>query len=318
MWFQVAFPKRISLETSEEGYETAIRLIKKHNGSTPIFRSIYNYVDYPSADTVIIDKLFFDFDHIKDNPKLAYDDMKVFHNFLMDKDIKHSVLFSGNGFHVFVYTNKIHPGILKNVVNTVRNAFDYFASKVSISPDENVKDVMRVARVPGTINIKTGLHCIFLNKDTIQLSREEIKELAQSPKRIDKYIFGSKEFEIREFDVERTIEYAEYKIDEQDIDDDIVLSQLPKCLASSLLNGDCGYHERFAIITAMRDLLIPIEVAKRSLKEHLTPEKYRHCVIEENQLNYLYQRKDLLCPSCITLKGNGLCVEGCLGYNIYL
>jgi hypothetical protein len=317
MYFQLAFPKRITLETTEEDYKKATGLINKHNGSTPVYKSIYYFTDYPNGENAIIDKLFFDFDYDKNDPDKAHNDLYKLHQYFLDKNIKHVALFSGNGFHLFAFVKPMYPGTLNSINNTLKNAYSFFENELGISFDKNARDSMRVARVPGTINIKTGLHSIFLNQNTIKLKRHEIMAFAKEPTDNSKHYFGEEELDIKEFDKEIEVEFIQYEIDERDIDDDVVLSQLPKCLASSLLDGECGYNARYAIITAMRDLLIPREVANKTLKAHLTPDKYRHCIYQENQLNYLYSREDLLCPSCNTLKNNGLCVLGCSGYNIY-
>jgi hypothetical protein len=72
------------------------------------------------------------------------------------------------------------------------------------------------------------------------------------------------------------------------------------------------------IITALRDLCYTKEDTKKLLKRFLHPKKYRHCVTEENQVDYLYKRSDLYFPSCRTIKEDGLCVKNCPGQKIYL
>ena len=38
------------------------------------------------------------------------------------------------------------------------------------------------------------------------------------------------------------------------------------------------------------------------LKENLTENKFRHCIVEERQLQYLYERDDLMFPESCGVK----------------
>lgn len=319
MYFQLAFPKRITLETTPEGYQRARELIKRYNGSTPIYRTIYNFRGYPSSHTAIIDKLFFDFDYSKDNPNKARDDLIKLHDCLCMKNIKHVNLFSGNGYHLFLFTKSMISSSLKSPSQAIRLAITKLSDELDIQPDLKVVDLMRVARMPGTINIKTGRHCIFLDDDTLLLDRKDLLKFAYNPRENKKQVYGDDLYDLKEYDLELPeYDFEEPDINMDEIDDNFVLKSLPKCLAVSLVRGDPGYNERYAIITAMRDSLITHDVAKQVLRSYLSDDKFRHCVYEERQLDYLYNRKDLLCPSCYTLRAQGLCVENCGGHNIYL
>lgn len=168
------------------------------------------------------------------------------------------------------------------------------------------------------MNIKTGLYCIPLSPEDIYLSRDEILFFAKNPVS-KKAISDGELFSLDGFDGYLDDEDVSF-IDSIDSfkDGDVLFTELPKCMAYSLAQGDSGFQERFGIITALRDLCYSKGDAKEILKKYLTPKKYKHCVYEERQLDYLYERHDLLFPSCATLKAQGFCVSGCKGQNIYL
>ena len=56
------------------------------------------------------------------------------------------------------------------------------------------------------------------------------------------------------------------------------------------------------------------------LKKHLSEKKFKHCIIEEKQLQYLFERDDLTFPSCEKIEKDGYCIKGCdikRNHNIY-
>jgi hypothetical protein len=317
-YYQLAFPKRITFRATLSDYKRARDLIKKHNGMTAVYRTIYNFEGEPTSRNAIIDKIFFDFDHSETAPNEALFGLRRLHEYLDQENIKHTMFFSGRGFHLFLFTEKRHSREFENPTAVTRNAHNHICQEAGVKPDPKTKDVLRVARLPNTVNIKTGLCCIPLNRDEIYLSRDEILELAKrqrlgpisNMKKEGAEVLKLDDFDFKAFDA------TSYEV-AGSVEDVLIFDGLPKCVAYSLQQGDCGFHERYAIITALRELCYSREDAQDILRSYLSIEKYRHCIHEEHQLDYLYDRTDLLFPSCDTLKAQGLCIKGCKGCDIY-
>ena len=80
-----------------------------------------------------------------------------------------------------------------------------------------------------------------------------------------------------------------------------------------------GYEERAQLILFLRDDGYGLDEILSILRTILSDEKFYHCTQEENQLNYLYNREDMMFASCRTLKSKGICCsDTCTGHNLYL
>lgn len=93
----------------------------------------------------------------------------------------------------------------------------------------------------------------------------------------------------------------------------------PPCIQKMLQTPLLGYEERGQLILFLRDDGYGLDEALSILRTILSDEKFYHCTQEENQLNYLYDREDMMFSSCRTLKSKGMCCsDTCTGYNLYL
>lgn len=321
MYFQLATPTRRTYEFTKEGIERAAYSTDKLNGITGLYRTIYNFEGWPAWDNAVIDKIFVDFDPEKKKPNSQRElfDARRLHEYLTEENVQHSIYFSGRGFHIFIAVNEVRSNELKNPRHAVRNCHQFFKEKAKIHPDPVTTDLRRISRIPNTKNLKTGLFCIPLSGEELYWEIDEIRELARKQRSITNTIKGNK-INLDYFDVEMTtVEYRE-PVDSGvpiDLEDD----SIPKCVIDLLSYPDCNYQERYAIITALRDLQYSRKEVKELLKRSLSEKKYKHCVYEERQVDYLFQRQDLLFPSCQTLKSQGICTNGdgsCNGQNVYL
>lgn len=129
------------------------------------FVSVYSF-DAPSPemgvmwprDKVIIDVLFMDFDDAE-NPSSALKDVQKFVRFLLSRGSYPLVYFSGSkGFHVYVPFKPVKltkpKETLKRVMITVTELLELKTA------DLNVADIARVARLPFTVNSKSGRMCV--------------------------------------------------------------------------------------------------------------------------------------------------------------
>jgi hypothetical protein len=315
MFFQLGFPGRKTFEQTPDDLARAQKLISKFNGITHIFRTIYNFTGIPSSQNAVVDKLFFDFDICGGQELL---DLRTLHEEFESMRLSHRMYFSGNGFHLFLKAQPVYAQATPLIRRGVKSAFNYFKDLVDVEPDPKTKDLMRFARLPNTINIKSGRYCIPLTAEEIYYTRNEIEKLAKTSRNIDNNNPG-KEIDIQEYCTGDMLE-VEFHSSEglsslgTNLSDDI-----PRCVLFALKQGDCGYDQRYAVITALRDLGYSQEETQSILKKYLSTEKYNHCVFEEDQVTYLYEaHPDYIFPSCRTLREEyDMCVEGCGGQQIY-
>ena len=87
--------------------------ISLYNRRMNVYTSVYDYEHFSNNRgleySIILDRIFLDFDaHNESLEDLdgAYQDMLSLHDWLIKKDYKHTVSFSGRGFHMFVYGNR--------------------------------------------------------------------------------------------------------------------------------------------------------------------------------------------------------------------
>lgn len=166
------------------------RIINRYNSLQTIFYNLYNRV---------IDKVVFDFDTIESLGKI-----KDMHHDLIQKNIRHCVLFSGNkGFHVYLfadgeelenpkealynthmqYVKQYGLHTLDELPDWISHATDDIGDKKLMNyllPDHSVfGDVARVFRVPNTMNMGSGFYCVSLTTGDLDAGIEHIREKAR-------------------------------------------------------------------------------------------------------------------------------------------
>jgi hypothetical protein len=307
---QIAYPHRKTVE-EDEFYS----LINRLNGKVRIFASVYNFTANPVFDKINLDldKIFFDFDgdQAKDNLMAL-----TFH--LRKLDLKHLILFSGGGFHVYLFTTGYDR--LKNKKMCLTNVHRYFMKEYSITFDQAiVGDIARVATVVNTWNTKRKRFCIPITMNEIlSMSYEQISEKAKK-QRFDFEPCGSKLFDVSSYDGTEDYGYAEVTMSEdikREIDADALLSKLPPCIASMLADANSGarigWRGRFLILVYLRDSGVLYGNACDIITKYLKHSKNgttesHHCLREEHQAKRIYERDESLFPSCESLRREGYC-----------
>ena len=314
-YFQIAMPQRKTIPMNPRGMEFSSSVLRRLNGVTNLYRTIYNFTDRPNWRHAIIDKLFFDFD-VQDEEGKELEHARKMHEYLSERNLKHTIFFSGRGFHIYLFTKETHSSELQNPIAAVKNAHREIVKLADAEVDPVTTDLMRISRLPNSINIKSGLFCIPLNAKDLYLSKEEIMEMAKSQRHIEMDLSGDL-LSLEEYDREAGLyEFAE--AEPIPIEDEFLEKMLPSCVLNLLSKGDCVRDERYLIITAMRDNLVSREDVRKTLKTYLTEKKYKHCVFEEDQVNYLYDNEHLLFKNCETIQQDGLCVANCNEKFVYL
>lgn len=313
---------RPTYSCDKEGYIKASELVNIQNGKRNVYRSIYDYMEEPGRNNSIVDKIYIDFDPDEEQEIDPIVEAKKLSNYLQKKDILHTLYFSGRGTHVYIYINPIMAYELNNPSIAIKNYVRELSEKLDLHPDQQViGDLRRISRMPNTINLRTGLYCIPLKKDEIGLNKEKIHDIAKK-QRQGRFPIGKNKIELRDYDTED--KRFEHKIDYSDVKLGEDINGVPKCVEASLMRGDANYQERFNIIVALRDLAYSQSDTEAIIEKYLTAIKpsgvtyAEHCIDEEKQVEKLFNRHDLVFPSCQTIQNNGFCVKGCKGQNIYL
>lgn len=306
---------RPTFPLTRDGVNRATKLVNNVNGRKSVYRTVYNFVKEDENQIAIIDKVFIDFDPDEDG-KGGIEDAKVLSAYLKEKKIKHSNFFSGRGAHIYVYTQKLLATELNNASMAIRNFVNKLADETGVTPDYHVVgDLSRVSRVPNTLNTKTKLFCVPVCEAMMGCPENVIMDYAKKQQNHDPIIDGDL-VDLRKYDSVVPSSFTKVKPIEGK-SGDLDFPNLPLCVQEALRCGEPGYNMRFLIITCMRDLAYSKEEVIEVLEQYLTEEKFVHCVEEEGQVDYLFERDDMLFPVCDTIKAQGYCVEGCNGQNIY-
>lgn len=316
MYFQLFVKPKRRITFSEEEVSKATKLINFLNGKKDLYRSVYNYISEPAGRNAFVDKIFFDFDPDGKNDPLG--DLNALAEYCIKKNISFTPFFSGRGYHFYIHTHKLFAYELNSPSLAIREFVLDIINKLGIVPDmQVVGDLMRVSRIPNTLNKKTGLFCIPLSKKEALIDDPDYFKKEGSKQRTQQDAYGEQLIDLRKYDGK-----SRHKMTVPPISNDVNCTQIadniPMCVKNALHNRDPGYQERFLIITCLRDLAYTLPEVEKILEEYLSQEKFEHCVFEEEQLDYLFKRQELLFPSCDTIKMQGYCVEGCKGQEIYI
>ena len=304
--------QRAKINCNDYDYEKFY--IDLYNGKKHIYESLYCFEDDIDNKNAIVDKVFLDFDAKGD----FFNNAKIISKYLYDKDIKFCIRFSGRGFHIFISLNHIK---LSNPALAIRNYVTKLHEKNNTESDMAVVgDLRRLRRVLHTINVKSHLYCIPISYYDLQnKTYKEIQEYAKSDRGREDIYYGRTLLDISDFDkkIEKdyNVDFSYGIINESNSD----LNYKPDCICNFLSNPDLGYAERRDVIIFFRDMGCSEEEVVKILEEHLSSEKFHHCMFEEKQVTRLFNKDMLIMRSCYTLKSLGLCPnEKCSGNNLYI
>lgn len=305
---QIAYPYR-RIVNKKEFYS----IINNLNGKVRVFSSVYNYVGDRTVDRINLDldKIFFDFDG--DN---ALENARVLGSWLIMHNYKFILLYSGGGFHVYLFTENYK--VIENKKSCLLNIHKWFIRNLGLQIDRTiVGDIARVATIPNTWNTKRKRFCIPVTLDDIDKGIEYINKLAEN-QRFDYESYGSKLFDVtphisNDMSIDCEIEVNESMI--KDINNDELLKELPLCISSLLYKGistRVGWRGRYLIYCYFRDSGIPYGNACNIINKYLVTTKNGktesyHSLIEENQGKKIYERDESMFPSCESLKREGYC-----------
>ena len=338
-----SFANQRKLVNSREEFNS---WVKTHNGKMNCFTSVYDYEQYTLkvavTDTVILDRVFLDFDsHHGEVDKVtgatmispnAIDkclvDLRLVQDYLLERDYKFDMSFSGRGFHLYVYGEP---------VKDIRRLTAFFneVKKVTVNGtlDSSGIQERRLRRIRNTMNLKSSygtgcFYCIPLTIDDTFLSGDELLRLAMKPR----------------FEVKETYGWTDAKwpevapIEESEVEADVINVgnlPMPPCMHSAIMIENPTDDARMRLVSWYKELLLWTDLSIPFEKTKVVPDKEtrikigNQIVAEIKNLHESYNvwldfneaitkqrmgsilEKDYNFPRCETLIGQGYCIGKC-------
>lgn len=302
---EVAVPQRYLVHSWDKFKE----FVQNNVHKTDIYTTVYSYDDIQvfsykkyniDTATTIVDKVFLDLDP-EGKGQECWENVQKLHRGLKEENLRHNILFSGGGFHIYVYAEYT---ALQNERKAVRNAAYSLVEKYGVDEEfvdtSVIGDFSRITRVPNSFNHKKNRkrYCIPLNDSHFNLTYDEICKEADEPN-FDYDTWGTEKLNLVDFDrdMKFDLELNTKTTNRFDIEAGELAGKsisdvdLPRCLERLLQAGKEGEHishdERFVLIKWMSDMMIDIEDANKILREHLLGTKSgdRRKVQPSNQLH---------------------------------
>lgn len=317
---EIGMPERVIFYNKKK----CLDFINNLNGKKRLFYSLY------SLNNIKLNKIWFDLD--SDN---SYNNTKKLHDWCNNNNYKHSIIFSGGGFHFYIYTknynNIIEPqNALKAMHHVIANELNLSIGdpKVCDLDEHCIGDIKRIATIPSTFNLKRNLFAISLTEEEFNSGLNNIKELAKT-QRQQLYIFCSDYFDASNYkDIK--VDYSSIKFEEYKNDlilpkeDEKILNLFPPCVQQVLLNVDRKGHFKGRYLFAIWSKELGLneqdcdKIAKKFFSKVQRTDgmgtNYDHFK-KVKVCKYVYQHDDLP-PSCEKVFVEyGLCPGKC---NMYL
>ena len=311
--------------------EKYVDFVKSFNGKMNVYTSVYNYEDFSNNRgleyTVIIDKLFLDFDAHGDEPLWkAYEDFKTIHRWLIAKELKHSLAFSGRGFYIFVYGNRTFD------IRRVKAGFDIIHDVIGKSPrlDKLVINPARLRRVQNTYHMGANLFSINLTKEDLDSKVEHIVNMAKRPRKQETVFYGDK---LMSWPDVKTLQMA--KIEIESVESPGKLPILP-CLKTAVMVQNPLHRSRHLLVQWYNEMLSEMVVIENNLT--CTPREVSGDALKDivniicQEINTIAQNDEVwldydeyktrrgteyvvnkryMAPSCHTLINEGYCIGKC-------
>ena len=238
-----------------------LNYVNLYNGKRKaVYKSVYSFEetkinDYrrevPDYSSAIVDCIFFDFDFKSCE---AFIEVKKLHEYCMKENLKHTIIFSGRGYHLYIYC-KIYN--LQYKKETIRGAQQYFIDKLKLTVDRQViGNVAQLARIPNTYHPKAGRFCIPLTKEQFEKGDEFIKTLAEKQNFVKNVIIGSKLFDISIWDIEPDNSWLDFpQINLKSFNKPVLTKEIPPCISNILKKSEKRWKDRYIIILYFKQII---------------------------------------------------------------
>ena len=313
---QIGILKKFQVNSRKELNEA----VKKYNGKKRIIYSLYN------LQTHLIDKIIFDMDSEK-----GYDNARKFREYCKEKDMKHMIVFSGAGFHFYVFA-KPKPEVDQKIL--LDRTHRYIAKTLNMSIGRSkmddldeaiVGDINRCMGMPGTYNTKRRRWARSLPISIFEKGIEAIHDFCKpngGPKgKFKLYIYGENLFEFGDVKYKHTVvklpkEERDYSLP---IDDKYLQKKCPPCVISMLTEKGC-WQSRFYASLYLKEIGYGKEdidkIAQKYFSQFTRSDRFRNNYEQyrrqQNVLPQLFEREDeYFFPKCETLFQKGFCPGKC-------
>ena len=315
--------------------------VNKLNGNSNVYTTVYAFEklkenEYgniiPDFQTAIIDKVFFDFDGFT-----SFENVNKLHKYLVEKNIRHTMFFTGNGFHLYVFTNSQQPKFKKD---SMLNYCHSIASelKMTIGPNTDMDidshpagDVSRITRVPYTKNVKkhTMRWCIPISHTDLRTSFDAIANLAAQDNcvrlKCRPRMYGKELLDLSEFDYERDNgnSVEDIEIPESDVGLECFGEEHLWPCVSNMLTKRSGNKAWFWAIIWLKHWGYSKNDVQGILKKYLSKWKrtdgthndFFHAVNSDKLLDCVFNGDKHWFPRCETIFRAGYCKKKCEWYD---
>lgn len=224
--------------------------VNTYNGKMNCYTTVYDYADFTDNakvdSSVVIDRMFLDFD-AHDEPLVnAYEDFRAVHEYFRSHNIKHDTIFSGKGFHIIAYGE---------VADDIRSVQRYYSEMAKDYPtlDRTGIQTNRLRRIPSTMNLSTnGYYCAFINPRTFEKYFKSGATINDKP--LEEYSVRKTEYG------DKLIRWPTVKpvaVSEVEIEVPESLGTLPilPCLHNAITVENPSHYARVYLVQWYRDLL---------------------------------------------------------------
>lgn len=316
---------------NEEEYKD---FIKMYNGKMNLFTSVYDYKHFtPNRGleySIIIDRIFLDFDAHGKPLEGLYQDVLLMHKWLLEKDYKHNIAFSGRGFHIFVY------GEVARTFRQVKAFFNVCHDVVNKSEylDTVVINTSRLRRIQNSFHLGANRWCIPITTEDLLSGLPTIYKLSKAGIRKIKPVYYGSSL-VKWPDVKK-METADIEIDSVESPGDLPI--LP-CLKNAVMSENPNHRARVLLVQWYNEFLSELTVVKENLsckpreiqgqalvdiKAIIEHEIYTIASNEDTWIDYnkyetqkhvsfIVDRR-YMAPNCNTLIEEGLCIGKCWRY----
>ena len=236
-----------------------VAFVNAQNNRTNVYTTVYDFAEFTEKakidSSVIRDRIFFDFDAHEDTIDIAFRDLKVVMDLIYERDYKHTLFFSGRGFHLFVFGKATDS--MRNIQILFQEIKEYLISKVGKDNtlDDRVGQTTRLRRVPNTVNMASSddngnpYFCIPLLREDMNKPIENILSLAKTQRQIP--------FEIQGKNYAVFPQAPPIKAMEGEVDVPETIGKLPMlpCLYNAVMTENPSHLSRAYLVSWYRDLL---------------------------------------------------------------
>ena len=215
--------------------------VNTYNGRMNCYTTVYDYTDFTDNakvdSSVVIDRMFLDFDAHDEPLENAYEDFLAVHDYFVSNNIKHDTIFSGKGFHIIAYGE---------VADDIRSVQRYYTDLAKHYPtlDRTGIQTNRLRRIPNTMNLSTdGLYCIPVNP------RDWTPKKHHNGHPISRFRYGS---ELIRWPKVKPVAVSEVEVE---VPESLGTLPILPCLHNAITVENPSHYARVYLVQWYRDLL---------------------------------------------------------------